>query len=119
MIEPTYEMSRRNALKTLGMLGAGSWMAVSAAADDVGRPREVKTDLLVVGGGSGGVGAALAAARLGLNTLLVEKADCLGGTSTRGGVNCWEMGAGGTGIPFDLYLRLKRIPGSPGGTATE
>ena len=72
----------------------------------------MQTDLLVVGGGSGGVGAALAAARLGLNTLLVEKADCLGGTSTRGGVNCWEMGTGGTGIPFDLYLRLKRIPGA-------
>lgn len=67
-------------------------------------------DLAVIGGGSGGFGAALAAARLGLDVILVEKADCLGGTSVRAGVNCWEMGAGGTGIPFDLYLRLKRQP---------
>ena len=65
-------------------------MAASAAVGEAGKPSEVKTDLLVVGGGSGGVGAALAAARLGLKTLLVEKADCLGGTSTRGGVNCWR-----------------------------
>ena len=112
MIEPVGEISRRNALKALGVLGAGSWLAGSAAADEVGNRREVKIDLLVVGGGSGGVGAALAAARLGLKTFLVEKADGLGGTSPRGGVHCWEMGAGGTGIPFDLYLRLKRIGGA-------
>ena len=71
-------------------------------------------ELVVIGGGSGGFAAALAAARPGVKTLLVEKADCLGGTSTRGGVNCWEPGAGGTGIPFDLYLRLKRIPKAVG-----
>jgi len=71
-------------------------------------------DVAVIGGGSGGFGAALAAARLGCNVVLVEKADCLGGTSTRGGVNCWEMGAGGTGIPFDLYKELKKIPKAVG-----
>ena len=67
-------------------------------------------DLAVIGGGAGGFGAALAGARLGLRTVLVEKADMLGGNGVRGGVNCWEMGAGGTGIPFELYKRLKRIP---------
>ncbi len=67
-------------------------------------------DLAVIGGGSGGFGAALAAARLGLDVVLVEKGDCLGGTSVRGGVNCWEMGAGGTGIPFELYKQLKDRP---------
>jgi arylsulfatase A-like enzyme len=72
----------------------------------------VDCDVAVIGGGSGGFGAALAAARLGLEVVLVEKADCLGGTSVRAGVNCWEMGAGGTGIPFDLYKALKRQPGA-------
>jgi hypothetical protein len=67
-------------------------------------------DVAVIGGGSGGFGAALAAARLGLDVVLVERADCLGGNSTRGGVACWEMGVGGTGIPFDLYRRLKQQP---------
>lgn len=49
-------------------------------------------DLAVIGGGSGGFGAALAAARLGVSVALIEKGDCLGGTSVRGGVHCWEMG---------------------------
>jgi len=68
----------------------------------------VRCELAVIGGGSGGFGAALAAARLGIDVVLVEQADCLGGTSVRSGVNCWEPGAGGTGIPFDLYKRLKQ-----------
>jgi len=67
-------------------------------------------DLAIIGGGSGGFGAALAASRLGLSVALVERADCLGGTSVRAGVNTWEAGVGGTGIPFELYGRLKRIP---------
>jgi arylsulfatase A-like enzyme len=65
-------------------------------------------DVAVIGGGSGGFGAALAAARLGCDVVLVEKAGCLGGTSVNAGVHCWEMGAGGSGIPFDLYKELKR-----------
>lgn len=71
-------------------------------------------DLIVIGGGSGGIGAALAAARGGLSVLLLEKAPQLGGTAVRAGVCCWEMGAGGTGIPFDIYLRLKQIPDAVG-----
>ncbi|MEZ5277632.1 MAG: FAD-dependent oxidoreductase [Opitutaceae bacterium] len=71
-------------------------------------------DLVVVGAGSGGFGAALAAARLGSRVLLVEKSDSLGGNATRGGVNNWEPGVGGTGIPFDLYKRLKLTPDSVG-----
>ena len=71
-------------------------------------------DVVVVGGGSGGIGAALAAARLGASVLLIEKADTLGGTAVRGGVHCWEMGAGGTGIPFDIYRRLACLPNAVG-----
>lgn len=71
-------------------------------------------DLVVVGAGSGGFGAALAAARLGASVLLIEKSNSLGGNAARGGVNNWECGVGGTGIPFDLYKRLKRIPGAVG-----
>lgn len=71
-------------------------------------------DLVVVGAGSGGFGAALAAARLGCSVLLIEKSDSLGGNAGRGGVNNWEPGVGGTGIPFDLYRRLKRRPNAVG-----
>lgn len=71
-------------------------------------------DLVVIGAGSGGSGAALTAVRLGLSVLLVEKADTIGGTAVRGGVHVWEPGVGGTGIPFDIYRRLKRIPNAVG-----
>jgi len=65
------------------------------------------TELAVIGGGSAGTAAALAAARLGVRTVLIEQYAHLGGTATLGGVHCWEMGAGCTGIPFDIYRRMK------------
>ncbi len=77
-------------------------------------PCEYRCELAVIGGGSGGFGAALSAARLGVDVILVERADSLGGNSVRSGVNCWEMGSGGTGIPFDLYLRLREQPDAIG-----
>ncbi len=73
-----------------------------------------RADLCVIGGGSGGIGAALAAARLGRNVVLVEKAGVLGGTSTLGGVNSWEPTAGATGITRGIYDRLRRIPNAVG-----
>jgi len=39
-------------------------------------------DVLVVGGGMAGVGAAVAAGRMGLKTLVVEYFGCLGGNGT-------------------------------------
>ncbi len=71
-------------------------------------------ELVIVGAGSGGIGAALAASRRGVKTLLIERGEKLGGTSTIGGVNVWEMGVGGTGVPFDIYRRLKAIPNTVG-----
>jgi len=44
-------------------------------------------DVLVVGGGMAGVGAAVASGRMGLKTLLVEYFGCLGGNGTSGMVN--------------------------------
>lgn len=71
-------------------------------------------DLVVAGGGSGGLGAAISAARLGLKVLLVEKADSLGGTATRGGVHTWEPVCGATGLPYEIYQRLKLRPQAVG-----
>lgn len=69
-----------------------------------------RVDVCVVGGGSGGFGAAVSAARHGARTLLVEASPDLGGTSTRAGVNNYEPVAGATGLPAELYERLRGIP---------
>ena len=71
-------------------------------------------DVAVIGGGSAGFGAAWSAAYLGRSVVLVEKESALGGTSTIGGVNNWEPGMGGTGVPYRVYQRLQMIPGAVG-----
>ncbi len=81
---------------------------------DEGASRTERYELCIVGGGSGGTAAAIAAGRRGVRTLLVEAADCLGGTAVRSGVSIWEMTCGGTGIAEDLYRRLQAIPGAVG-----
>lgn len=75
-------------------------------------------DLAVIGGGSGGFGAVLAAARGGLRVLLVERGSLLGGTSTLGGVNTWEPGVGGPGFHGELYDMLSRKPNAIGVSRT-
>jgi hypothetical protein len=77
-------------------------------------PEAANFDLCVIGGGSGGFAAALAAARHGRSVVLVEKADCLGGNAVRCGVNTWEMGIGGTDIPRRLCERMATRPDAVG-----
>ena len=50
-------------------------------------PYAYEADVAVVGGGPAGVCAAIAAARNGAKTLLIESGNCLGGMATLGGVN--------------------------------
>lgn len=49
--------------------------------------KKCETDVLVVGGGTAGVFAAISAAKSGASVLLIEKNSALGGTMTIGGVN--------------------------------
>ena len=74
----------------------------------------LQADVAVIGGGSGGVAAALAAARCRVKTILIEQDALLGGTSTTAGVNCWEPVCGATGIPRRLFDRLTHLPGACG-----
>ena len=71
--------------------------------------KELSTDVCVVGGGSGGIGAALAAARAGAQVILIEQQAQLGGTSTLAYVNSWEPGPG-CSFAREIYDRLKKIP---------
>ena len=50
-------------------------------------------DLLVIGSGGGGMSAALRAEALGLNTLVVEKADYYGGSTALSGGGIWVPNA--------------------------
>ena len=71
-------------------------------------------NVLIIGGGSAGTGAAYRASLCGANVTLVESGCLLGGTSTLGGVNCWEPGIASFGLNRALYRRMASIAGSVG-----
>jgi hypothetical protein len=79
----------------------------------------VRHDVLVIGGGNAGCAAALAAARAGARTLLVERYGFLGGTATAAMVGPWMTFHSGTdrivgGIAQEIVERLMSLGGSPG-----
>lgn len=86
--------SRRNFLQQslLGSAGLGIGIASThdvraATIPDAAAPEITDNiDVLVVGGGTAGVIAAIQAGRAGVKTLLVERGSQLGGTMTTGGV---------------------------------
>jgi hypothetical protein len=69
--------------------------------------RELRPDILVVGGGLGGVAAALSAARLGMRVVITEETDWIGGQLTAQAVppdeHPWIEGTGCTAT----YQRLR------------
>ena len=70
--------------------------------------------ILVIGGGSAGVGAAYRAALCGAAVTLIEADGCLGGASTLGGVNCHEPGIASLGLNRVLYEHLKGMENAVG-----
>jgi hypothetical protein len=76
-------------------------------------------DVLVIGGGNAGCAAALAAARHGARTLLIERYGFLGGTATAAMVGPWMTFHSGSerivgGIAQEIVERLVRRGASPG-----
>ncbi len=84
------KIARRTLLKTLGGISLGSAIPMlGKASNTVSLTPDIKTintDILIVGGGTAGVIAAIQAARAGCFTILVENNSQLGGTTTTGGV---------------------------------
>jgi hypothetical protein len=131
-------MNRRDFHKTCLLVGAGALAgSASGSEETTSKTREgfhrepsrdlpVRTfDVVVAGGGTAGVVAALAAARQGARTMLIERKGYTGGTVTEGGTalhsffNLWQ--AFGVekrqvvqGIPQEIIDRLMRVGGCSG-----
>ena len=76
---------------------------------------ELETDVCVVGAGSAGVAAAIAAGRHGARVVVVERQKRLGGTGSNAYVANWEPGPG-CSIAREIFDRMKAIDGA--GVAT-
>ena len=90
-MDKSRSISRRKfvpaSLAAAGSATAGKLMGQTAtAAQRSGHPILDSVDVLVAGGGPAGIGAALAAARAGAKTLLIEN------YSFFGGVAAWSLG---------------------------
>ena len=75
-----------------------------------------ETDVLVVGSGPGGLAAALAAARAGVQTTLLDRNGCFGGNITQVGVEgfAWyrhEHTVDSEGIGTEVSLLSKTVRG--------
>jgi hypothetical protein len=89
----------------------GARTTVASAQSPSAVPAErLRTEVCVVGGGSGGIGAALAAARAGAQVVLVESESILGGTSTNAWVHSWEPTSGADGLPREIYEQMQHDP---------
>ena len=115
------QFARRKFLKSLGLFApllAAAPTALAAEEKEFAAPgarppspKELVSDLIVVGGGLGGCAAALAAARNGLNVILTEETDWIGGQITQQAVppdeNKWieTIGASGSYQQFRTGIR--------------
>ena len=113
------KMNRRDFLKTSALAGAGvvaggisgppGRESGAGAPSGVRLPAEeipvgAEADVVVIGGGPGGFGAALAAARKGAKTVLIDRYDVPGGVHTTGLQGAYNPGVGG--IHTELMERL-------------
>lgn len=85
----------------------------------VNAQRKLTTDVLVVGGGTSGVAAGIQSARLGVNTIIAEETDWLGGMLTSAGVSAVDGNhLLASGIWREFRQRIYDHYGGPGKVAT-
>jgi len=97
----TRDLSRRDVLAAVGITAGAAALPVlaNAAPQPAGWDREV--DIVVVGGGSAGVTAAVTAVDAGSEVVLLERAPILGGTTRKSGGVAW--------VPNHPLLRAQGI----------
>ncbi len=125
-------MKRRDFSKSMLALGIGSQVAIAEEQNNIEKTEDFYTepakklpvrnvDVVIAGGGTAGVVAALAAARQGVSTMLIEKKGYPGGTVVEGGTalhsfyNLWKAFEGVKkrqvvqGIPQQIIDRLMQV----------
>jgi hypothetical protein len=75
-------------------------------------PVAADVDIVIIGGGPAGVGAAIAAGREGARVILVERMFCLGGTMTAGLVSKIAISYRNRGIAAEFLERIDRYQGT-------
>lgn len=110
-----YKSWRRggSAAVALALFAVGTFQSYTAAAVRLGGATSIETkdladeyDVVVVGAGTGGVAAALQAARMGSSVLLLETTDWIGGQMAAAGVTSMDEG-----YPPRDHLRERGIYG--------
>ncbi|MBQ7267255.1 MAG: FAD-dependent oxidoreductase, partial [Synergistaceae bacterium] len=72
-------------------------------------------DIIIAGGGTGGISAAIQAARMGASVLVVEPSTWIGGQATAAGVSTMDdMSRQKSGIYLEFIDRIKRYYDSRG-----
>lgn len=115
-------IERRSMIKSLGAISLG--MATPSlsrgevqAHPSVIQEQKLETDVLVIGGGTAGVIAAIQAGRAGARTMIIENGSQLGGTTTTGGVvfpgifHAWGNQIIG-GIGWELVMDCVQLNGN-------
>ena len=96
------DFAKGNVVRTSGRLVAeGRFLEAERAIPVAGR-----SQVIVVGAGPAGIGAALAAARAGTDTQLIETAGCLGGVWTAGMLTKILDGVRKTGIMQEIMRAM-------------
>ncbi len=115
------KIERRTMIKSLGAVSLGM-VAPSLSRGEVQahpyvvQEEKLETDVLVIGGGTAGVIAAIQAGRAGARTMIIENGSQLGGTTTTGGVifpgifHAWGKQIIG-GIGWELVLDCVQLNG--------
>ena len=67
-------------------------------------------DVIIIGAGSGGIGAAVGAARTGANVLIVDRAPSIGGVVAYSWVHNWEPTCGNSPLTREIWARMRSMP---------
>ena len=106
-----------NALKPLRYICLVSIILIFSSSPTFSAQKKPRNsyDIIIAGGGTGGISAAIQAARMGASVLVVEPSSWIGGQATAAGVSTMDdMSRQKSGIYLDFITRIKNYYDSRG-----